>query len=51
MDPRSRKARELALSNLQHIQRLIEQIQKRLPPKIVPKPREQSDFYKVKEVD
>jgi hypothetical protein len=55
MDPRSPKAKEIALRNLEQIDKLIKLIKKQIPPKPVNKPVEQhvepNDFYRVKEVD
>uniref|UniRef100_A0A6C0JKT9 Uncharacterized protein n=1 Tax=viral metagenome TaxID=1070528 RepID=A0A6C0JKT9_9ZZZZ len=51
MDPRSPKAREIALRNLEQIESLIKLIEKYIPPKPVEPPKEVNEFYRVKEVD
>jgi hypothetical protein len=51
MDPRSPKAKEIALRNLEQIEKLIKLIKKQIPPKVIEKPKESNDFYRVKEVD
>ena len=54
MDPRSRKAKEIALRNIEQIDILINLIKKKVQsPKIPEKPKEVivDDFYRVKEVD
>jgi len=50
MDPRSPKAREIALRNLEQIESLIKFLKSKLPKPVEP-PKEVNDFYRVKEVD
>ena len=50
MDPRSPRAKQIAIQNIQHIDKLIELIKKQIP-KPPEKPKEVNDFYRVKEVD
>jgi hypothetical protein len=51
MDPKSPKAKEIALRNLEQIEKLIKLIKKQIPSKPVESPKEVNDFYRVKEVD
>jgi len=50
MDPLSPRAKQIAIQNIQHIDKLIELIKKQIP-KVSEKPKEVNDFYRVKEVD
>jgi len=50
MDPRSPRAKQIAIQNIQQIEKLIELIKKQIP-KPPEKPVEENDFYRVKEVD
>ena len=51
MDPRSQRAKQMALDNLKLIEQLIQKLKERIPePAIKPEP-EPEEFYTMKEVD
>lgn len=51
MDPRSQRAKQMALDNLKLIEQLIQKLKEHIPEPKQANPVEQEEFYSVKEVD
>ena len=52
MDPRSQRAKQMAIDNLKLIEQLIQKLKEHIPEPIKPEPEpEPEEFYTMKEVD